>query len=74
MVSPYRLVLYMTIDHLGRHGGLSHFRYIEKNYLSITHDHKPSSTGKTGLMAFIYTTKPAVSKNVGHTGACVFVD
>ena len=43
--------------------------------MPIPHDHIPFAIGKTGLMAcIIYTTKPAVSRKVGHVEACVSGD
>ena len=47
----------------------------KKRLKSIPHDHIPTAIGKTGPMAgIIYTTKPAVSRKIGHAGACVLDD
>ena len=49
--------------------------YSKKRLKPIPHDHIPTAIGKIGPMAcIIYTIKPAVSRKVGHAGACVFGD
>ena len=82
MVCSYRLLTFRTINipvllslwwtwQFMQHSVFN----IVTNLQPIPHDHIPSAIGKTGLMAcIIYTTKPAVSRKVGHAGACVFGD
>ena len=51
------------------------FYIVKKRLKPIPHDHIPTAIGKSGPMAcIIYTTKPAVSREVSHAGACVLGD
>ena len=81
MVPSYRHVLYRTIDPLGSPWWTQPFSpnlvfyIVKKNLKPIPHDHIPTAIGKIGPMAcIIYTIKPAVSRKVGHAGACVLGD